>query len=194
MNDAELAALLEEFKRLHEDGGRPDPAAFLVRAGTAGDDFADLLDAYLAETPAPAVSEVDLDRIAASSLFDPPTWAQILVDARTQEGVLRSDLVARLTTALGLRPEQRERVAEHVHDLETGVLPPSGVSKQVIDALDGILRGVGAALERTRRIPPPPMPMFHEAFSRDAAVAASMPEHYAPPDDEVDALFRGRTD
>ena len=53
MTDAELAALLDEFKRLHEAGERPDPVAFLERAGDSADDFAELLDAYLAVNPAP---------------------------------------------------------------------------------------------------------------------------------------------
>ena len=50
MTDQELAALLDEFKHGHEAGQRPDPAAFLARAGDSADDFAELLDAYLAVT------------------------------------------------------------------------------------------------------------------------------------------------
>ena len=108
--------------------------------------------------------------------------------------MLRSEVVARLTAALGLRAEQRDRVAEHLHDLETGALPPRGVSRRVIDALDGILSGIGAALERTRLIEPPPKcsPRRHSLGTRRrrSRRPMSMPE----PDAEVDALFLGRED
>ena len=191
MTDAELAALLDEFKRLHEAGERPDPVAFLERAGDSADDFAELLDAYLAVNPAPVA---DLDLIASSPLFDPPTWSTLLAEAREERGMLRSEVVARLTAALGLRAEQQDRVAEHLHDLETGALPPRGVSRRVIDALDGILSGIGAALERTRLIEPP-MTMFSEAaFTRDAAAPIQAPMSMPEPDAEVDALFLGRED
>src|SRR3954451_7035818 len=102
MTDAELAALLDEFKRLHEAGERPDPAMFLERADDSAGDFAELLDAYLADYRAPATSAADLDRIASGPLFDPPTWSTLLVEAREQQGILRSEVIRRLTSALGL--------------------------------------------------------------------------------------------
>ncbi len=193
MTDAELAALLDEFKRLHEAGERPDPAVFLERAEDSAEDFAEILDAYLAEYPAP-LPAAELDRIASSALFDPPTWSTLLVEAREKQGVLRSEVVRRLTAALGLRTEQQDRVAEHLHDLETGVLPPRGVSQRVVDALDSIFSGLGAALDRTRLIDPP-MTVFSDlAFTRDAAAPIAAPRHQPEPDAEVDALFLGRED
>jgi hypothetical protein len=193
MNDAELGTLLDEFKRLHAAGSRPDPAEFLARAGESADDFAELLDVYLAEHPAPALSGAELDRMASSALFDPPAWGQLLVEAREEQGILRSDVVGRLTSALGLRPEQQARVAEHLHELETGALAPRRVSQRVIDALDGIFRGIGAALNRTRLIEPP-VPTASEAFARDALAEVDVPDHHSEPDTEVDDLFLGRED
>ena len=194
MTDAELAALLDEFKRLHEAGERPDPAAFLERAEDSAEDFAEILDAYLAEYRAPALPAAELDRIASSALFDPPTWSTLLVEAREKQGILRSDVVRRLTSALGLRAEQQDRVAEHLHALETGVLPPRGVSQRVVDALDSIFSGLGAALDRTRLIDPP-MTVFSDlAFTRDAVASMEAPRHHPEPDAEVDALFLGRED
>jgi hypothetical protein len=194
MTDAQLAALLDEFKRRHEAGERPDPAVFLERAGDSPDDFAVLLDAYLADCPAPALPAAELDRIASSPLFDPPAWRTLLVAAREERGILRSDVVRRLTSALGLRVEQQDRVAEHLHDLETGVLPPSGVSQRVVDAFDGIFGGIGAALERTRLISPHTKLFSERAFARDAAAPIAAPRHQPEPDAEVDALFFGRGD
>lgn len=194
MTDAELAALLDEFKRRHEAGERPDPAVFLERADDSADDFAVLLDAYLADHPVPALPAEELDRIASSALFDPPTWATLLVEAREERGILRSDVVRRLTSALGLRSEQRDRVAEHLHSLETGILPPRGVSHRVVDALDGIFNGIGTALDRTRLIDPPTTVFSDAAFARDAAAPIAAHLHQPEPDSEVDALFLGRED
>lgn len=195
MTDLELAALLDEFKGRHEAGKRPDPADYLERAGASAGDLAALLDAYLAAQRAPALSKAELDQVAFSPLFDPPTWAELLVEARHKNGMLRSDVVARLTAALGLREEQGPSVAERLHELETGQLPPRRVSQRVIDAFDGIFRGIGAALDRTRLLDPPPMQVIASpAFTRDAAASVMTPDYAPTSDPEVDALFFGRED
>ena len=121
----------------------------------------------------------------------PSSWG-IVVDPGTTRGAL----VARLAEALG-HPEARAQVEEHVHELETGQLPPARVRPPVVAALARILQVPEALLEVGRRIAPPPVeasraPLFHRAAPMVAPPPSAAEDHdEAPRIPEIDDLFTG---
>jgi len=118
---------------------------------------------------------------------------------RTRTGTTRGALVARLAEALG-HPDARAQVEEHVHELETGQLPPARVRPPVVAALARILQVPEALLEMGRGIAPPPVDASQAplALYRQAPPAAPLPEVAAEAREamearnaEVDDLFTG---
>ena len=159
---ADVDTLFREYIADHRAGGEADPRGYLARV--EGDDrteLAALIDGYLQRAPGAAwdpeafagspaerlaaelVAEWGLDQEAAGELRG---WAELLPALRQRARILRSDLAARLAAALGA-PDQAERVADYYHEMETGTLPPEGVSNKVLEALGEIL---GESAERLR--------------------------------------------
>ena len=145
---------------------RPIPSSFLSRVeGTDRAELAALIDAYLARSPgrawdaaafAGSPAESVTDRVAAewdSWELAPAVagWHELLPALRNKASLKRREVVERLAEGLGARA-QTEKVAAYYHEMETGALPPDGVSNKVLDALGSILgetrdrlRAAGAA-------------------------------------------------
>lgn len=190
MSAASVERLFDEFAAAYARGERPDVAALLRRAGAGADELASLLDAFLAAVPARTTSPVDVALLRARVAHEPPLLALRLRRRLTRESVAEA-LVARL----GLDPARRAKVRAYFSDLETGVLEPRGVMREVWDALEQVL---GADVRALAGLRPPPLssaaPAFYRLRDGETAPAAdaSAPAAAAAGDggpDEVDRLF-----
>ncbi len=209
MTDVER--LFDEYIAEHKAGGRADPREFLRQLeGTDRTELQALIDAYLRQAPRqdwdPAGyrgsnAERVVDSLERSLAGQAGLWPTVLPELRTSAEVRRADLARRLAEALGVT-DRTEKVAGYYHEMEQGLLPASGVSQRVLEALGRIvgvsadsLRRMGEALE-----PGGPGPA-EKVFARTAApseYAAEPPPAQASPAarpeaewDEVDELFRG---
>lgn len=207
MSDVER--LLREFQRDFEAGGELRPSEVLARVeGTDRQELEVLIDAYLARAPRRPFDPEAFAASPARSLVDDladaleegaGTWRAVLPRLRDAAQLKRSELVRRLAAGLGVAGRE-EKVARYYHEMEQGLLEPSGVSDRVLAVLAELigttserLREAGSAL-RVADEPPAAM-----TFARAARPAE---EHFdlmeatpapAPGDqpDEVDRLFTG---
>ena len=179
--------LLQEFIAEDRAGGAADPAAFLARADAdAREELAALLDGYLSRAPrrafdgaafaaSPSRGVVDaLDRSVAGSAG---TWPALLPRLRDRARLRRSELVARLASALGAS-DREAKVGSYYHAMEQGTLPAAGVSDRVLEALGRIVGESVASLREAGRAmtgpapPAPPAPAFARLASAPAAAGA----------------------
>ena len=211
---ADVRRLLAEFVEAHLGGRDPDPWEYIGRLeGGEREELEALIDAYYMDAPprpwdaeAFGGSEAErvVDAIDRSFRGRAGRWPAVLPRLRNRARLKRSELVARLTEALGVG-DREEKVGGYYHQMEQGLLPSSGVSKRVLDALAQIL-GVSADLLRNAG-----RPLTTDAGDADDAVfartarptpewqlehaeAAPAPGAAAERDaewDEVDELFRG---
>ena len=205
MTDVER--LFAGYKEAHQSGGEADPQPFLDQVvGTERDELAALIDAYLERVPRRGFDAAAFRDSPATAVADSVArtlsgvaglWPVLLPRLRNQARIKRADLVAELAARLGAQ-SQKEKVASYYHEMEQGLLPASGVSDTVLDALGKIVGYGKDALRRAGEMPapgePPPEPgaVFARTTRRGDAVeeAPTMPP--APEEwDEVDRLFRG---
>src|SRR4051794_14987750 len=208
---ADVEKLLSEYIAEHREGGGADPVEYLDRLeGRDREELAVLIGAYLARSagrswdpgalrgsPAGGLAE----GIARSLEGASGLWPTILPRLRDRAQVKRDDLVRRLAETLGVGG-QEPKVEDYYHQMEQGLLPSSGVSSRVLEALGGI---VGASADFLRRA--------GEPIGEGGAVAEGGPvyarrarpdERFEPVEamrspleiregewDEVDELFRG---
>ena len=180
--------LFDEFAASYARGEHPDAREYLERAGAERDELARLLDGFLAAAPVQAPS-AETVALFESLLATPPLLAE-----RVRRGWRREEIVEWIRERFGIGEEKREKVARYWHELETGILPVSGVSDRLREAL---AERFGGALDAAAAWKPPPfevdlsyqrvqdMPVLAEravAFEASAAVPAPEP-------DEVDRLF-----
>jgi hypothetical protein len=196
----ELNTLFEEYKQAFR-AGEGDPRPFVARAAPADRALLTaLIDAFLEEAPrrehseggqAEAVTdEVQRTLAGASGL-----WPALLPRLRGRARLRRAEVVSQLAARLGAQGEQ-EKVGLYYHQMEQGLLPESGVSDTVLEALGRIVGYTAEALRKAGQLPAPGPPRTDEgaAFARatygePAEAAAAVPRAEAW--DEVDRLFRG---
>jgi hypothetical protein len=208
MSDVER--LLAEYKDVHRSGGDADPSPFLARtSGVEREQLAGLIDAYLErasrrefdaaalrDSPAAAVAESAQRALAGSAGL----WPILLPRLRNQARIKRADLVAELAARLGAQSQQ-DKVAAYYHEMEQGLLPASGVSDTVLEALGKIVGYGRQALRSAGQMPAPggPPPDAGAVYARttrlgppaaeaDRLAAAGSREREEW--DEVDRLFR----
>jgi hypothetical protein len=208
MSDVER--LLAEYKQVHRRGGDADPGPFLARtSGAEREQLTALIDAYLErasrrefdraelrDSPAAAVADSTQRTLAGSAGL----WPVLLPRLRNQARIKRADLVAELAGRLGAQTQQ-EKVAAYYHEMEQGLLPASGVSDTVLDALGKIVGYGRDALRSAGQMPAPGGPPAEAGavYARTtrlgaapadpnalSAAEAPEPEEW----DEVDRLFR----
>jgi hypothetical protein len=208
MSDVER--LLAEYKEVHRSGGDADPSPFLARtSGVEREQLATLIDAYLErasrrefdagalrDSPAAAVADSAQRTLAGSAGL----WPVLLPRLRNQARIKRADLVAELAARLGAQSRQ-DKVAAYYHEMEQGLLPASGVSDTVLEALGKIVGYGRQALRSAGQMPAPGglPPEAGAVYARTtrlgapaaeadrlAAAGSSEPEEW----DEVDRLFR----
>lgn len=195
MSGTSVERLFDEFAAAYARGERPDVAAALARAGEEADALASLLDAFLAAVPARETRAEDVELMQARLAGEPP-----LLALRLRRRLTRDAVVEALMGLLGLDPGKRGKVRAYFSDLETGVLAPLGVMREVWDALEQVL---GADVRALAGLQPPSLPPAAPAFYRlgDGEIApsagASASGAAAADDggpDEVDRLFSGGGD
>jgi hypothetical protein len=211
MTDVER--LLTEYEKAHESGGEADPRPYLARvSGVDRELLAGLIDAYLAEAPrrlfsaaafgesraAPVAEEVERSLAGAGGM-----WPALLPRLRARARLRRSELVAELAARLGAQGQQ-DKVGLYYHQMEQGLLPESGVSETVLEALGKIVDSTASALRKAGQMPAPGPPRTDEGavfaratYGEPAPEAPAGAEERAARErgaqewDEVDRLFRG---
>ena len=170
-----LEQAFDDFVAARERGEHRDPAAAIASVDEADrEPLAAMLAAFLAANPRENVSQAEVDARAAGPASEPPRpWAELLPGLRERIGLTRSALVTRLAGLLG-HPDAKSQVGGYVHELETGLLSPTGVRPPVVAALAKILEVPESLLELSRRIAPPPATgSAGLALYRKAPLAAS---------------------
>jgi hypothetical protein len=208
MSDVER--LLAEYKEVRRRGGDADPSPFLARAsGLEREQLATLIDAYLERASRREFDAGALRDSFAAGVADSAQrtlagsaglWPVLLPRLRNQARIKRADLVAELAARLGAQSQQ-EKVATYYHEMEQGLLPASGVSDIVLEALGKIVGYGRQALRSAGEMPAPgvPPPDAGAVYARTtrlgapaaeadglAAAGSREPEEW----DEVDRLFR----
>jgi hypothetical protein len=184
---ADVFELFDEYAAAHARGDRPRARDYLERAGPQRDELARLIDEYLKRSTSAEPS--DEARAFAAAVVDGGTP---LLELRVQRGLRRKQVVEALIELLGLDAAKQEKVAGYYHELESGLLEPSGVDRRVWDALAQTLKAKAEDLARWR--PTAGGPAVAAAYLRRADPVA--PLGAAPQEaersqfDEVDALFR----
>ena len=177
--------LFDEFAARHARGEHPDAREYLARAGASRDELAGLLDGYLAAAPVQPPGEETVAAFAALLGAEAPLLAE-----RVRRGWRREEIVDWICERFGIGEAKREKVARYWHELETGLLPVSGVSEQLRDALrERFGEAAGAA----------GAPVLHAraAYLRRPDAGWILQESIEPPaapspaaePDEVDRLF-----
>jgi len=194
----------DDFVAAWERGEQPDPAPAIASVDEADrEPLAAMLATFLAANPRDDVTEAEVDARAADPASEPPRpWAELLPGLRERIGLTRTALITRLAGLLG-HPEAQSQVGGYVHELETGLLSPTGVRQPVVAALAKILDVPEPLLELSRRLVPPPVAgseataLYRKAPPAATAAAArpididavrqALPERNA----EIDDLFTG---
>ena len=203
--------LFERYRGAFESGEDSDPRPYLAQlSGVDRAELEALIDAYLATGPRRPFDPETFAAFASSELGQrigasvserlDETWATLLPAARHAAEIPRTRLVASLAQELGVG-DRAEKVGDYYHRMEQGMLPATGVSDRVLEALGRIV-GVSAQRlrEAGRRLAPPAPGGAAEVFARSAPAPVAAPASEAsvlremrrePERDEVDELFTG---
>src|SRR5918999_4809008 len=207
----DLNRLFSEYKEAFQ-GGEGDPRPFLDRAAPSDRALlAALIDAFLKEAPRREYSQ-DAAGGAAAAVTDEVhrtlagtsgLWPALLPRLRGRARLRRAELVSQLAARLGAQAQQ-DKVGLYYHQMEQGLLPESGVSDTVLEALGKIVDSTASALRKAGQMPAPGPPRTDEGavFARptygEPAAAAPADESELPRRergaeewDEADRLFRG---
>jgi hypothetical protein len=196
----DLNRLLSEYKQAY-GVGEGDPRPFLERAAPADRALlAALIDAFLEEAPrrelpAGGAAEAVIDEVQRTLAGTSGLWPALLPRLRDRARLRRAEVVSQLAARLGAQGEQ-EKVGLYYHQMEQGLLPESGVSDTVLEALGRIVGYTAEALRKAGQLPAAGPPRTDEGavFARATYGEPTEPSAPAPrPEawDEVDRLFRG---
>lgn len=205
---ADLDRLLGEFVDAWNAGERPRVEAYLERAPARDqDDLAALIASFLDVAPSPAYSQETLSELMREPALaasvealegESGLWPSLLPRLRRRARLRREEVVAQLVDLLGLGGGA-EKTARYLHELESGTLDSSGVSRRVIEALARVLgtsaEELAAAGDARGLAGGAPVAAFLRAEPEvvtDAAdtAAPSSPDAHEEWD-AVDRLFRG---
>lgn len=179
--NASVELLFDEFARVH-----------LERAGKCRDELARLLDGFLVASPVQLPGRETL-AVFAGLLPDESETPPLLAE-RVRRGWRREEIVDWIRERFGIGEEKREKVAGYWHELETGLVPVSGVSVRLREAL---FERFGEAVEAAAQLRPASGARvgFRRLQDQPSLAQAEMPAapQQAPEPDEVDALFGRRS-
>jgi hypothetical protein len=162
---SQVDELFDAFKAARAAGGRPRAADYLDQVeGRQRQLLGELISKHVDAAPAPrrSLADIKADPIAqqAMAAAEPAlraseTWPVVLPAARHEAQLARTTLVQRLADALGVG-ERAEKVGDYYHRMETGTLPPAGVSSRVLEALGTLLGTTAEQLREAgaRTVPP----------------------------------------
>jgi hypothetical protein len=196
----DLNRLIAEYK-VSFRAGEGDPRPFLERAAPVDRALlAALIDAFLEEAPRQVSAEHEAaarvtDEVQRTLAGTAGLWPALLPRLRGRARLKRAEVVSQLAARLGAQGQQ-EKVGLYYHQMEQGLLPESGVSDTVLEALGRIVGYTGEALRKAGQLPAPGPQRSDEGavFARATYGEPAEPSVAAPrPDawDEVDRLFRG---
>jgi len=181
MQAESITALFDEWAARWARGERPDPREYVTRAGDERDQLLRMMDAYLRAAPRRA-PDPEIVEIAQAWLRGESPLAEL----RSRQGLKRSAVVDSLVSELELDPTKRSFVDDRYHDLESGTIEPSRLSRQLAAALARILSTSEDVIRTWRPRAFELAPAYRTQAAADAASAAP----YEPARDaEVDALF-----
>lgn len=188
--------LLRQYIAEQRAGSAPDPHVYLERVeGAERAELAALIDGVLSRAPRAAWNREAFEQSAAKGIADSLArslggvsglWPSLLPRLRHEARMKRAELVRTLAERLGF-PADEERVGEYYHRMETGQLPPAGVSQRVLEALGSILGETADALREAGRTiaPSGPGAIPDVTFARTASPDPGWGEPaMGPPDDE----------
>ena len=196
----DLNRLIAEYKEAFR-AGEGDPRPFLERAAPADRALlAALIDAFLEEAPRRASAGHEAaarvtDEVQRTLAGTAGLWPALLPRLRGRARLKRVEVVSQLAARLGAQAQQ-EKVGLYYHQMEQGLLPESGVSDTVLEALGRIVGYTAEALRKAGQLPAPGPPRTDEGavFARATYGEPAEPSRAEqPPEgwDEVDRLFRG---
>jgi hypothetical protein len=206
---ADPQQIFEEYKAAVEAGGSADPQPYLTFvSGRDREQLIALIDAYLERAPRREFDPLAFRRSGAAPVAEAAhrsltgvggLWPALLPRLRNRAHVRRDQLVDELAARLGAGA-QRDKVGDYYHRMEHGLLPASGVSDAVLEALGTIVGSTREALRRAGELPAGGgrAAAGGGVFARMAGPSAEAEESPAAPPrlaeewDEVDRLFRGR--
>lgn len=214
---ADIDRLIEEFAADWEAGRRADVGSFLERVDPGRrQELAAALDRYLMSAPTrrwdPEAFEGSLAQRAVERVYESiegvsGAWPEVLPRLRNRARIKRAALVERLAGALGFTDAPRvEKVARYYNRMEHGLLPASGVSGRVIEALAAILdtdpealrnagmrrgEGTGPAQPAFARTAYPNAEFIAEGADAGEPGAEAVPAEAEAARDEIDELFLG---
>jgi hypothetical protein len=184
----DVFSLFDDYAARFARGERPEPRAYLTRAGAGAGELAQLIDGYLTRaTPSPPSEDTVALTTAALRGRSP------LLEARARRGLTRDEVVDALIAALGLDRAKHAKVSRYYEELENGFREPSRIDRRVFEAVGRALRAsvadlVGWRTSPLRRevahLPAAPAMTFEATF---AAAPARAARPAAP--DEIDRLF-----
>jgi hypothetical protein len=166
----------ERFRR----GERPDPREYLRRSGAARDELAALIDAFLVAAPRPEPDPEVVDLTAAWLRGESP-----LVVLRTRRGVTRDAALDAISAEFGLSAAQRPALRARFHELEAGLLDPSGLSDKLVTLLARLLATTGDVVRGWRPRQLRAAPAYRASESAPIVMSRRIPEY----DEQVDRLF-----
>jgi hypothetical protein len=187
--DERLERLAGTYRNALDAGERPELGPLLDDAGPLADDLLAIIDLIHAERR-PATDDAAFAAFLANEETAPST-RELLTAAREHTGLLRREAVVRVTAALGLPVEARDRVGRRLHELETGRLPITGLAPVVLQVIGRVF---GIAADVLARAAPPPHLDDGVLYARspDAIRAAAPPATHraaaVPPVDPIDPV------
>jgi hypothetical protein len=179
-----VSQLFDEWAASYARGESPDPLAYLQRAGVHADELSRLMDGFIRAAPR---AQADEETVALTRAWI--SGASPLVELRASRGIKREDVVDAVMTEFKLAPDRRAKVKRYYHELESGLLDPSGLDRRLAELLARTLRATREAILAWRPRPMAPAPAFRGDELR-AELDVSMEPASEEPSDEVDALFR----
>ena len=180
---AELRTLFDEWAASYARGENPDPLAYLERAGGQADELGRLMDGFLRAVPR---AEPDAETVALARAW--VSGASPLVELRASRGLKRDDVVDAVMSEFELAPDRRAKVKRYYHELESGLLDPSGLDRRLAELLARTLRSTVTVVLAWRPRPLTASPAYR-ADEGVAALQARMVPNATNGQDEVDALF-----
>jgi hypothetical protein len=184
----DVSNIFDEYASAHARGEHPRAREYLEQAGPQADELAQLIDEYLRR--APACEPTDDARAVAAAVVEGGTP---LLELRVARGLRRAQVVSALIQLLGLDAKKTEKVADYYHELEGGLLEPSGVDRRVWDALAETLKAKADDLARWQSAPgPAPATAAYLRAAEPLARLSATPDPERSERDEVDVLFRSK--
>lgn len=176
----DIDQLYSAFVQAWRAGEAPDPDGYLDRAAPGDqDELAERIETFVMLAPsveptAERAAEIRASPVfvAAAAIASPgaPPWSARLRAARERAGLSLADLGSRFAEAFG-HQGQEQKATTLLGDLESGALPPTGVTRRAGERLADLLGLAAGALT------PPPRAQVRPLFRADhPAPAAGRPD------------------